>query len=276
MAIKVHCGGCGAGFQAKDELAGRRVKCPKCKQPITIKSAPTRQPAARQKAAATAHNPLLDLLDEQNVRSVARGPICENCAAELLPGAIVCVECGFNSETGKVLKTEIYEDDLEAQAAADTAMSDAERIMAKAEKDIEDMPVTSEGQDFGDGADMYLIAAVAFTIGVLLIGIGLTVIFTMESITQYVASSAVSFIAAAILYVCMGLWISIVAFISKTAQGVACVCTAFLWCIVFGFMQGRQLIVPTIVLLISLVIGAASGTYTFFYGFTPNTGDVGG
>ena len=169
MAIKVRCGKCDAGFQAKDELAGRRVKCPKCKEPLVIQPAGalatsrTRQPAI----APAAHNPLLDLLDEQNIRSVVRGPICENCACELSPSAVVCVECGFNVETGQMLQTEAYEDDFDA-ASSDSTMSDAERIMAKAEKDIEDMPVTSEGQNFGDGSESYLIAAVGLIVAVIL------------------------------------------------------------------------------------------------------------
>lgn len=269
MAINVRCGSCGSGFQAKDELAGRRVKCPKCKEPITIK-------AARQKAAAVAsHNPLLDLLDEQNVRSVARGAVCENCGSELKPGAIVCIDCGFNSETGIQLKTEAYEDDIDAQTSNST-VSDAERIMAKAEKDIDDMPVTSEGQDFGDGADSYLIAIVAFIIGTVLIGIGLVVILTMETITAHIASSAVSFLASVLLYMAMGIWITAVAFIQKPAQGVACILTGFLWCIVFAFMQGRQLIVPAIIIVASLLIGAATGTYTSYNGWTPDSGELGG
>ncbi len=264
MAIKVRCKNCNAGFQAKDELAGRRVKCPKCKEPLKIK-APEKK---RQPVAAANHNPLLDLLDEQNVRSAARGPVCENCAAELSPGAIVCVECGFNAETGMMLKTEAYDDDFDAQAA-DSSMSDAERIMAKAEKDIEDMPVTSEGQNFGDGAESYLIAVVMGVIGIGLIAISLVIIFTMEQITEHVASSAVSMMAAILLYVAMGIWITIVALVSKKSQGIASVCTAFLWCVVFGFMQGKQMIVPTIILLISLLIGLASGAYTYYNGFVP-------
>jgi hypothetical protein len=148
--------------------------------------------------------------------------------------------------------------------------------MAKAEKDIEEMPVTAEGQDFGDGADAYLIAAVAFVILAILIGMGLAIIFTMETITEHIASSAVSTIASAILYVCMGLWISFVAFFQKkTGHGIGCVCTAFLWCVVYGFLQGRQLLVPTVVLLASLLIGAASGAYTFQNGFTPDLGPGG-
>ncbi|MGE0610695.1 MAG: hypothetical protein AB7O62_26630, partial [Pirellulales bacterium] len=35
MAIPVKCA-CGQAFSAKDELAGRRVKCPKCGQPLAI------------------------------------------------------------------------------------------------------------------------------------------------------------------------------------------------------------------------------------------------
>lgn len=34
--IKVSCDACGAGFNAKDELAGRRGKCPSCKAPIVV------------------------------------------------------------------------------------------------------------------------------------------------------------------------------------------------------------------------------------------------
>lgn len=270
MAIKVRCGKCGAGFQAKDSLAGRRVKCPKCKEPITISAAKPAAPAAKKApAVAAAHNPLLDLLDEQDIRSVARGPVCENCGGELHPGAVICIECGFNMETGEQLQTEAYEDDA-AAGIADASMTDADMLMAKAEKDIEDVPITSDDQNFGDGADSILIAVVAGIIGVILIGIGLVIIFTMDQIGTYIASSAISFIASMGLYVIMGVWITIIAFMQNSSQGIACVCTGFLWCIVFGFMQGKSLIIPVIVLIASLVIGAASGTYTNIYGWTPN------
>jgi phage FluMu protein Com len=271
MAIKVRCGKCSAGFQAKDELAGRRVKCPKCKEPLVIQAvgqlskSPSRQPAV----ASAAHNPLLDLLEEQNIRSVVRGPICENCASELSPNAVVCVECGFNVETGEMLKTEAYDDDFDA-ANSDSTMSDAERIMAKAEKDIEDMPVTSEGQNFGDGSESYLIAAVGLIVAIILISAAMVVILMMESITEVMASSSVSFIAATVLYCAMGFWITVVAFRSRAGHGIACLATAFLWCIVFGFLQGKGLLIPVLVLLACLLIGGASGTYSYFYGWGPS------
>jgi DNA-directed RNA polymerase subunit RPC12/RpoP len=271
MAIKVRCGSCGAGFQVKDELAGRRVKCPQCKQPIVIKASGglTTGGSRQLSAAAKSHNPLLDLLDEQDIRSVVRGRICEQCGCEVAPNAVVCVECGYNLETGEVLKTESYDDDFDA-TNSDSTMSDAERIMAKAEKDIEDMPVTSEDQNFGDGSESYLIAAVGMIVAVILISAAMVVILMMESITEVWASSAVSFAASTVLYFSMGVWISIVAFRSRAGHGVACIATAFLWCIVFGFLQGKGLLIPVLVLIVCLLIGGASGTYSAFYGWTPS------
>ena len=275
MAIRVHCGKCKAAFQAKDALAGRRVKCPKCKDSLTI---PTPQKStAKQGAAAGAgggHNPLLDILEDEDIRPMSRGPVCQNCNSEIGAGAVICVNCGFNQETGAQLETEEYEDD--ADIGAESSLSDAERIMAKAEKDIEDMPVSSDMQDFGDGAESYMIAVIATIAGIILIAIGMVIIFSMETIGQYVASSAISFIASIGLYIAMGVWITIVAFSAKPGHGIACVASAFLYCIAFGFMQGKTLLMPTIVLIFSAIIGLASGAYTFSYGWTPDAQGITG
>ena len=265
MPIKVQCEHCGAGFKAKDELAGRRVKCPKCKQALRIGAAQTAK--KQQVVAAAAHNPLLDLLDEEDVRSVARGPVCSNCGVEIAPGTVVCIECGFNAETGQQLQTEAGVDDLSAGASA--SMTDAERIMAKAERDIDDMPITSDDQDFGDGSESYLIAAIAAVMGVILIAIGMTVIFSMEKLSESVSSAGISLVASIALYVAMGVWISLVAFKISSLQGIVCVCTGFLWCSVFGFMQGKALLMPTIVLIVTLVMMLATGTYVSYNGFAP-------
>ena len=209
---------------------------------------------------------MLDLLDEQNVRSAVRGPSCENCAGELEPGAIICMECGFNHETGGRLQTEAYEDD---SGVSDAGMSDADRIMAKAEKDIEDTPVVADDQDFGDGAASYLIAAVAGLVGLILIGIGLVIIYSMDFVGLYLNSGAISFIASCLLYFSMAVWITVVAFRQKPGHGIACICTAFLWCIVYGFLQGKSLLLPTIVLIAGFLIGSASGIYVSYKGFGP-------
>ena len=75
---------------------------------------------------------MMGLLDEADVQGVTRGPTCENCAAELTPGAIMCIECGYNMETGRRVASEL-DDDGPINTSEMTA---AERMMAKAEKDL--------------------------------------------------------------------------------------------------------------------------------------------
>jgi hypothetical protein len=43
MAIQFQCGSCGKTHQAKDELAGKSVKCPACSQPIQVPAAAAAQ-----------------------------------------------------------------------------------------------------------------------------------------------------------------------------------------------------------------------------------------
>ena len=77
-------------------------------------------------------------------------------------------------------------------------------------------------------------------------------------------------VAAAAMAVGCIVWITIVAFLSKKSQGILCLATAGLYCIVFGFLQGKQLLLPTIVLIISVLIAIASGFY--FYNYAPEPG----
>jgi DNA-directed RNA polymerase subunit RPC12/RpoP len=262
MPIKVHCGSCNASFKAKDELAGRRVKCPKCQSPVIIPAAP----AAPKKPVAPARqaNPLLDLLDEEDVRSVARGPICGNCGVEVKHGTVICIECGFNQETGDRLTTEAS-DDIDSGGN----MSGADQIMAKAERDIEDIPISTDEDDFGDGAESYLIALVAAFFGAILLGICMAVILSMEQLSLLMAPAGISFIASILLYVGMGAWLSIVAFQAATGHGIGCVASGGLYCPIFGFMQGKTLLLPAIVMLVAMFMMLATGLYVSWYGWAP-------
>ena len=131
MPIKVKCGNCSAQFKAKDELAGRRIKCPKCQNPVVIAAARAAAPSAPKRAAA--HNPLLDILDEEDVRSRVSGPMCDNCGSEVKPGSVICIDCGFNLETGDRLETDASED-----VENTTGMSGTDQIMRKAQKALEE------------------------------------------------------------------------------------------------------------------------------------------
>jgi hypothetical protein len=275
MPIKAHCGNCGATFQAKDSLAGKRVKCPKCSTPIVVGQSQVAGVVAAGKPSAagvkTVRNPLLDLLDEAQVKTAAKGPLCPNCSSEMKRGAILCLDCGFNTETGERLRRVTQVDDYDEFAG----LSESEKMMARAERDIDDMPITAVGQDFGDGGNAAIVALIAGAILAVLVAIGLGIVFTMETMTKtLVNSGAVSFFASLVLVVAMSFWITIVAFKQNVAHGIGCVVTGGLWCVVYGFMQGRQLFVPTIILLFAFVIGIASGVYCFYNGFTPVSPEI--
>ena len=124
MPIKVACA-CGAAFAAKDELAGRTVKCPKCAQPLTIPAgggaapkapagaskpaaaAAAQRPAApRPQSAAAAPAAAPSLFDEVGLKGAVPGaPACPGCAAPLPPNAVLCVKCGYNLKLGRRMET---------------------------------------------------------------------------------------------------------------------------------------------------------------------------
>lgn len=112
MPIKVTCA-CGQSFAAKDELAGRTVKCPKCSRPLAIPAVGAagvvpaqlvpQQPAA---AAAAAPAPGGGLFDEVGITAAPAGTMpCPACRAPMPLGAILCVQCGYNLHLGRRLET---------------------------------------------------------------------------------------------------------------------------------------------------------------------------
>ena len=257
MAIKATCSSCKSTFNAKDTLAGRRVKCPKCGDKLTVPEKAAASPKKKRVNPKAGSFDMMDeLLKEANVKSAARGNVCDDCGAEMSLGAVICVECGFNLETGGRLRTDMYDEEND-NAGDETA---AQRMMRQAEKDIDDTPINADDQDFGDGSESLVIAGVAGVILVIGICISLLIVYLMENLSDQIHSSLISFIAACCMIVGCVAWITIVAFLSKKSQGVICLLTAGLYCIVFGFMQ-KGLLLPTIVLIVSILIAVSSGFY---------------
>ena len=97
MPIKVSCQ-CGKTLTAKDSLAGKRVKCPKCGAPLTTSRPQPKQPAADDSIA--------DLLDEAGMTTSRSGQFCPSCGADMPSDAVICVECGYNKNLGRRMGTE--------------------------------------------------------------------------------------------------------------------------------------------------------------------------
>lgn len=100
--IRVACS-CGKSFSAPRKLAGKAVKCPACGQPMKIPQVGAS--STRPAAAGSGTNGIDDLLDEIGVKASTTGIRCPECRADMKQDAIICINCGYNTETGKKLKT---------------------------------------------------------------------------------------------------------------------------------------------------------------------------
>jgi len=106
MPLKVTCQ-CGANLSVPDAAAGKRVKCTKCQQAISVPAAPTKKPATTPKspqtAAPKAPDALSNLFESAGLKK-REGNFCPSCDRVLPPGTAICVGCGFNLESGSKIE----------------------------------------------------------------------------------------------------------------------------------------------------------------------------
>jgi hypothetical protein len=159
MPIKVTCQ-CGKSFAAKDELAGKAVKCPNCQQPLRIPAAglaaplPSAAPMQQQAATPPAGAPAMgggSAFDEIGLKAAPAGAmLCPGCTQPLPPNAVLCVKCGYNLKLGRRMETVRYGDGggiggpghgaVTADLMGKAAMSIEEEREAERSKTKEGMP----------------------------------------------------------------------------------------------------------------------------------------
>jgi len=121
MAIKVACPKCKKSLVAKEEMAGRTVRCPQCQQPLKLPGAAQAKPStAAMGIAASAGrpappsvpqtpvrqmtaDPLPSLFDEEYALDTptAIGPPCPGCRRPFPTDKVLCIECGYHRKQGK-------------------------------------------------------------------------------------------------------------------------------------------------------------------------------
>ena len=90
MPIPVSCQ-CGYQVDAPDHYAGQQITCPQCQQPLTIPDP----------SAPIAGNGLGGALEGMGIEASSGGLPCPKCLDATIPsGAIICIACGYNVETG--------------------------------------------------------------------------------------------------------------------------------------------------------------------------------
>jgi hypothetical protein len=168
MPITVACS-CGRKLAAKDEYAGRTVKCPGCGKPLKIPGAGgatsvesadrggRNDPAKKKKAASAASrsaSSASQLLDEAGLGHYVEGPTCPECGGSVPEEAVLCVQCGYNFKLRRRLHSQGKPLPLSkfkapgAKQEPEKHASDADKVLAKAAKDLENEPVE---QDQGYG-----------------------------------------------------------------------------------------------------------------------------
>src|SRR5258708_710236 len=94
MPISTQCPHCGRAFKLKDELAGKRVTCSKCRKAFAVAASaePAAVPAAAGHAPADAESLALSVLAEE---TVAKKEEAKPAAPEAEPIVVKCEHCDF-------------------------------------------------------------------------------------------------------------------------------------------------------------------------------------
>ena len=163
-AITVACD-CGHSFSAPAKFAGRQVRCPACKQPTSVPAVKTESVPAgiggRRPTEDVGHA-IGSLLDEVGFQKAAAAHRCPNCKEDLLPGAILCIHCGFNLETGRQIQTKVVR-----KKTAERRLTSPKEMSGKAQAEAKDLASRHKG----------LLICVYLTLANILVGIAVIATF---------------------------------------------------------------------------------------------------
>src|SRR5688572_29749903 len=102
--ISVMCS-CGKKLKAPASAVGRKAKCPKCGNVLTV--APPPPPPDDDNSL----DALYDLAQEseQHAAQQQLAPRCPGCMREMANGAVVCTNCGYDTRKGKAVAAPVVE-----------------------------------------------------------------------------------------------------------------------------------------------------------------------
>jgi len=98
--MKFNCPHCQKALNVKDEIAGKKGKCPSCGGAVTI---------PEPEIGVLPDGPLQQKQtppQEQGSGPSAFGEACPKCFQSMAADAVVCIQCGYDTRTKKTLRTE--------------------------------------------------------------------------------------------------------------------------------------------------------------------------
>jgi DNA-directed RNA polymerase subunit RPC12/RpoP len=100
--IRITCPDCQKQLNGPAELQGKRVRCKSCGHAFTVKAtrAAARDTDSAKTGSAGTQRPKAD--DPKNpyrLSDILPTHRCPQCAAELEEDAVICIRCGYNTET---------------------------------------------------------------------------------------------------------------------------------------------------------------------------------
>ncbi|GIW94359.1 MAG: hypothetical protein KatS3mg110_2400 [Pirellulaceae bacterium] len=195
MPIVVTCQ-CGQKLSAPDSLAGKKARCPKCGAVLAVPApsanragAATSRPAkpggsqgstAARSGGTTGSDE--KLFDEIGLKAPQAGKECPECHGHLPANAVLCVHCGYDFQEGKRLRTlglGSDNEDVELSVDLEPSKSEVEKILAFAERELENEPLRQD-MGYGTTTSAWLIFAFMVIVFALVVGAGVAFFNYME------------------------------------------------------------------------------------------------
>jgi hypothetical protein len=207
MPIKVACK-CGQKFAAKDELAGKVVKCPKCKQPLKVGGA-----APAPSAPSGGVGDLLDEIGFHVHEDEDNAQFCPACDEKMSDHALLCVKCGYNLETGKFAKGLGGSGAAAAAGKAEGHAGAAEMLLKKAQHAIH-VDAQEEKEQRRQGAPIWVLVTGVVIIAYLALSLSI-----MSRKAALLSSGSVWVGICSLVYTYYWINLVVIAFLESAVQG---------------------------------------------------------
>jgi hypothetical protein len=120
MSVSLQCTKCGSRFHAPDGSIGKHARCPKCHEELIVlplPDSPSPKDERRNDVSQRGQETGRATSISEAAPTGEPPSSCPRCHVTLSPGAVLCVDCGYDRRAGKqiTIKKEISDKPIAAQ-----------------------------------------------------------------------------------------------------------------------------------------------------------------